>query len=120
MRNTRNLAVVALAASIFAGAPAWAHTELISSNPAAGATVASPETITLTFSEEIAPAFSGFELVMVEHDMTMPVETELAEDGKTLVGALEDPLMPGAYTIAWHVASGDGHRMTGDVAFEVE
>jgi methionine-rich copper-binding protein CopC len=120
MRKTRNLAIVALAAGILAGAPAWAHTELVSSDPASGATVAPPETITLIFSEEIAPAFSGFNLAMVGRDMTVQVETELAEDGKTLVGALEKTLTPGAYTIAWHVASGDGHRMTGEIPFDVE
>ncbi|HEX2800720.1 MAG TPA: copper homeostasis periplasmic binding protein CopC [Phenylobacterium sp.] len=98
---------------------AAAHAKLLSSNPTANATVAAPKTITLTFSEKLAPAFSGFDLVMVEHNVKIPVKTTVSKDGKSIVGTPQGAFVKGSYKVNWHAASSDGHRMTGDVAFKV-
>jgi methionine-rich copper-binding protein CopC len=109
-------AAVALAAS----GPALAHTHLVQSSPAAGATVKTgPKTITLTFNERLVPTFSTFELTMPAHGMKVPVKTAVSRDGKQIVGTLESPLKAGSYTVAWTAAGSDGHKMTGEVAFKV-
>lgn len=115
------LAALVGSAMLAANSPAWAHAHLVSSNPAANATVsAAPKTITLTFSAKVAPAFSKFELVMPEHGgMKVPVKTAVSKDGKSIVGAVSAPLAKGAYKIAWSAASADGHKMTGEVPFTV-
>lgn len=108
-------------AMLAASSPVWAHAHLVSSNPAANATVsAAPKTITLTFSAKVAPAFSKFELVMPEHGgMKVPVKTAVSKDGKSIVGTVSAPLAKGAYKIAWSAASADGHKMSGEVPFTV-
>jgi methionine-rich copper-binding protein CopC len=115
------LAALVGSAMLVASSPAWAHAHLVSSNPAANATVGSaPKTITLTFSAKVAPAFSKFELVMPEHGgMKVPVKTAVSKDGKSIVGTVSAPLAKGAYKIAWSAASADGHKMTGEVPFTV-
>ena len=43
----------------------------------------------------------------------------VAADGRTLVIAPKSPLGAGTYSVAWHVVSGDTHRITGNYAFAV-
>ena len=102
-----------------ARAAALAHTRLVSSNPAANATVKAPATITLRFSERLVPAFSKFDLSMPAHRMVVPVRTAISADGQQLVGTPTAALAPGEYTVTWTVASQDGHRMTGHFNFKV-
>lgn len=122
MTRTRfGLAGLIGSAAVFATSPAWAHAQLVSSNPVANATVAAPpKAITLTFNEKLAPAFSKFELVMPEHGgMKVAVKTAVSADGMSITGAPEAALTKGAYKIVWTAASADGHRMNGEVAFTV-
>lgn len=114
------LAVALIGAGLATANPAFAHTKLVSSNPAANATVTtSPRTITLTFNERVVPAFSKFELSMPEHDMNVPVETTVSSDGKRIIGTLRSPLHKGSYAIHWTAAGSDGHKMEGHVNFKV-
>ena len=119
MNRLRTLALIGGALTMALAAPVYAHTELVRSDPGANATVKSPKTITLTFSERIVPAFSRFELTMPAHKMKIPVETAVSADGKRIVGTVSSTLMKGAYTITWTAAGADGHRMTGKLGFTV-
>lgn len=115
------LAALAGASALLATSPAWAHAHLVSSNPAANATVAAaPKAITLTFSEKLVPAFSKFDLTMPGHGgMKVAVKTTVSTDGKSITGTPEAALTKGAYKIVWTAASADGHKMNGEVAFKV-
>lgn len=117
---SRFLVPVAISALLAVAAPqvAVAHSRLVSSNPAANATVAAPRAIVLTFSERSVPAFSGLELVNAQGTAT-ELRTAVSQDGKTLTGTPARPLAAGAYTVNWRIASGDGHRMTGSFNFTV-
>lgn len=120
MNRFFGLVAIGAAATLLAGSPAFAHTELVRSNPAANATVrTSPRTITLTFNERVVPAFSKFELTMPAHRMNVPVRTTVSRDGKRIIGTVGSRLMKGTYKITWTAAGADGHRMTGEVAFKV-
>ncbi|MBN9319273.1 MAG: copper resistance protein CopC [Caulobacterales bacterium 68-7] len=122
MRNRYfGLAALSGATALLATSPAWAHAQLVSSNPAANAAVAAaPKVITLTFNEKLVPAFSKFELTMPEHGgMKVPVKTTVSTDGKSITGTPEAALAKGAYKIVWTAASADGHKMNGEVAFKV-
>lgn len=119
MFNLRIATLAAAAAALtLVASEAEAHARLVSVTPAAGAAVASPRTISLTFSERVAPAFSGFDLVNAA-GATIRVQTRVSEDGKTISGAPARPLSAGAYVVNWRVASPDGHRMTGSTNFTV-
>lgn len=115
-----HLGVAVAAATLLVASQAAAHAKLVSSNPAANATVAAPKTITLTFSEKLVPAFSKFEVVMPEHGgMKVAVKTTVSKDGKSLTGAPTAALSDGAYKVVWTAATADGHKMSGEVAFKV-
>jgi methionine-rich copper-binding protein CopC len=110
--------VGAAGALLLVATQADAHARVVASTPAASATVTSPRAITVTFSERVAPAFSGLEVVNAA-GVKSAVPTTVSEDGKTLSGRLARALLAGAYTVNWHAASADGHRMTGSIAFTV-
>ena len=119
MRNFNLAPFIAVAAAVaFAGGPAAAHARLVSATPAPNGTVAATRTVSLTFSERTVPAFSGFDIVNATGEK-VAVRTTVAEDGKTLTGALARPLVAGAYRVDWRIASSDGHRMTGSYTFTV-
>ncbi|MGX1745981.1 MULTISPECIES: copper homeostasis periplasmic binding protein CopC [unclassified Brevundimonas] len=109
---------VALASAVLTPIAAQAHARLVSVTPAAKSTVASPRTVTLTFSERVAPAFSSFDVVNAAGTKAT-IRTEVSQDGKTITGALARPLAAGAYVVNWRIASVDGHRMTGSYDFVV-
>lgn len=113
------LSALTVSAALVVATPALAHAKLVASTPAAESTVAAPRSIALTFNEKVVPAFSSFEVVMVGHDMKVPVKTTVSSDGKTITGAPQGRFMAGAYTINWTIASSDGHRMKGTVPFRV-
>jgi len=120
MTLRKSLSIAAAAAALLVAGQAAAHAKLVASTPAANATVAAPKTITLTFNEPLVPAFSGFDLSM-GHGMKMTVKTTVSTDRKTLSGAPQGALMPGAYTLHWHAAAADdGHRMDGVLTFTVK
>lgn len=119
MTPIRTLIGRAGVAALAVTAPASAHTRLVSSNPAANATVEAPATITLRFSERLVPAFSKFDLSMPAHRMVIPVRTAISTDGQQIVGTPTAALAAGEYTVTWTAASQDGHRMTGHFNFKV-
>ncbi len=97
-----------------------AHAKLLQSSPAADSTVPAPKSIALTFSEKVAPAFSGFDLAMGE-GMTMQMTTQVSDDGKTITGTPTGSFMAGTYKITWHAAAvDDGHRTEGSFTFTVK
>ncbi|ORM86829.1 hypothetical protein HA42_00170 [Pantoea deleyi] len=101
---------------------AAAHAHLRSSAPADNAQVAaSPDTLTLTFSEDIEAAFSGVTLV---DSHQKPVATDkarvAADQKKQLIVGLSQPLKAGDYQVNWHVLSVDGHKTAGHYRFSVK
>lgn len=116
----RALFVTTLAASTLIASQASAHARLVASDPAANATVAAPKTVSLTFNEKLAPAFSTFEIARAD-GVKIPVKTTVSKDRKTVSGAPRDRLAAGAYKVTWRVAAADdGHRMDGSVTFTVK
>lgn len=116
---TRRVAVVVLAgvlALLLGPAPAWAHTELRSSTPADGASVAQPPSqVELTFSEEVPAA--GATVTVTGPDRVDRAAGPATGDGGTLTVPLR-PLGPaGAYTVGYRVVSDDGHPVAGTVTF---
>ena len=117
-RFTPVLAAFGLAACM--AGPALAHTDLIKSSPAEGASVASPKTIILTFSEKVVSAFSGYDLAMGD-GKKIAVATATSADGKIVTLSPQRSLVAGSYKLNWHAASSEyGHRTDGVVSFKVK
>jgi methionine-rich copper-binding protein CopC len=117
MKNILAVAAMGIALGI---CPAFAHTDLIRSSPAADSTVPAPKTIVLTFSEKVAPAFTGVALTMSD-GMKYAGAVAISPDGKIITVTPKGSLMPGSYKLAWHAAAAeDGHRTEGAFAFKVK
>jgi len=121
------IAAAALSLAILPGA-ALAHSKLLSSSPAANATVAKPTKLTLTCSEKFLAPMSGVELVMtgmpgMADHAPMPIKgfkTSVAPDGKTMIVTLPRALPAGSYELKWHIEGADQHRMEGGYSFKVK
>jgi methionine-rich copper-binding protein CopC len=119
-RNTLLTAVALGAVALLSASQALAHASLVKSDPAANATVAAPKTITLTFDEELTPAFSGFDASMSD-GMKVKFKTTVSKDKKTITGVPTGPMMAGAYKLSWHAAAADdGHKTAGTLTFTVK
>lgn len=98
-----------------------AHAHLEQQSPAADSQVASPQVLTLNFSEGIEPGFSG---VVVTDAQKQVIKTGTAtrdEKNKAqLTVPLEQTLAPGVYRVDWHVVSVDGHKTKGSYRFSVK
>lgn len=113
--------ILALALALAPWAAAEAHAKLVSSNPAAGATVAPTSNIALHFSEAISDKLSGAAVSDAANAKTPTSAMLEPKNPKTLMVMLAQPLKPGVYTVAWHaVASDDGHRTQGAFTFTVK
>ena len=116
-----------LVALAFAGV-AQAHTRLVSSSPAANATVAKPGRVVLTFNERVVANFTGATLAMTSmpgmashQPMAITGFTSaMSADGKTLTLTMRRALSAGTYQLRWHAAGADTHRMEGTFTFTVK
>lgn len=112
-------AVLVAGSVILLGAgPAAAHTEVMSTVPAAGATVSAPvEIVRLTFSRPVSPRQAQ---VLV----AAPDGADLA-DGPARVssGSVSQQLTrsaaAGSYLVSYRVVADDGHPITGQVSFSM-
>lgn len=95
------------------------HAALLSSEPAAGASLAAaPSRIRLVFSEPIEASMSGVSIASAGGSrVALAVSTD-PRDSRTLI-ASSPALPPGAYTVRWHAFSDDGHRVDGAFAFTI-
>ncbi|MCU5775875.1 CopC domain-containing protein YobA [Erwiniaceae bacterium BAC15a-03b] len=109
--------------SVLAFSPSvLAHAHLKNQYPAANAHVdASPQALTLTFSEDIEPAFSGLEIAGANNQpLPLAKAQRNGAQKNQLIVPLEKPLPGGTYQVKWHVLSVDGHKTKGNYRFSVK
>lgn len=101
----------------FAGA-GIAHTDLVSSNPAAGETISStdvPDSIALTFSEP--PLLEGSAIVLANEDGSPVTAEDVALEGSTLSIPWPTDIKSGLVTVTWRIAADDGHVLSDKFTF---
>lgn len=109
-------------AGLLTATGALAHAHLQQQIPASGAQLAaSPQTLTLSFSEGIEPAFSGVSVTgPQQHAVATGKLTRSADNPIQVTVPVAETLRPGEYTVAWHVVSVDGHKTKGQYTFSVK
>jgi hypothetical protein len=119
--TTRFLVTLSTATGLLvAASQAAAHARLVSANPSATATVATPRTITLHFNEKLVAKFSGLDVMKANGTKVGVAAGVPPTDPKAIVGVVSGNLAPGAYMVMWHaVAADDGHRTKGAYNFTV-
>lgn len=121
MSRMTSLPAVAVIAMSLLGSAAYAHPELQSAEPAAGAAMmTSPKQIRVTFNENVIPQLSGIEVKDQAGKMipTGKAATDPANK-KLLIVPVNDQLPPGDYKVEWHAVSDDTHRVKGSYSFSV-
>jgi methionine-rich copper-binding protein CopC len=115
----RKIIVLAAALSALLVGQADAHARLIMGTPKAGTTVAAPKALTLHYSESIVTAASS---VKVTGPAAVVATGPLALDKtkRVVTVPLTGPLAPGAYKVAWHMKTEDGHETDGSFGFTVK
>lgn len=97
--------------------PVWAHAELVSSEPAAGATVPSGlRQLSLTFNEDLSP---GSQLVVYADQFAPVPGVTSTVDGPVLRAEFAAALREGVYTVQWTAVGSDGHPVAGSYQFAI-
>lgn len=120
-------AIAMITAPLAVPSVALAHARVVATTPAAGATVARPRVVTLTFSEALLPPTAAASIVMTSmpgmanHSpmMIRNFVTAWSDSNRTMTLTLRQPLRAGSYEVRWQAAGSDGHRMNGTVNFIV-
>lgn len=110
-------AIAAGVAIVAAGTAAAAHAAFVGSDPADGAAVLAPPSVTLTFTEELLAL--GIDIAVTDEagaDRTAG-DPDLSVARQVTVPV--DATDPGAYTVRYRVVSIDGHVVEGAVHFTV-
>lgn len=109
----------AAALPLVAAGAAFAHADLASAVPAVGATVpTAPTEVAITFTEEVAPKFSGIQVLDAKGARVDQGEAQTAADNAKLLSVGLKPLSPGVYKVVWHAtAADDSHKTKGDFTF---
>ena len=120
-RSTRRaMAILVMMTSsvMLAGGLASAHSQLVSSSPADGATLAEPPTsIVLTFNEALIPDVDS---VSINDEFGNVVASQsITPDGAELRVPWPSGLPAGTYQVAYRVVSGDGHPVVGAINFTI-
>lgn len=119
------LAVAAL--GLIAPQIAVAHTQLVSSSPAANARVVAPTKIELRFNEAVIGATARATIAMtgmpgMANHAPMAITgftAQIGKDRKSMTLLLRRPLTAGTYLVTWTAAGADTHRMSGTFSFTV-
>lgn len=99
--------------------PALAHDELIGTDPAGGAVLASPPTsLTLTFSGILLDEEGATEVAVLDASGASLTDGDPVLDGVRVTQALTGE-GSGTVTVQWRVVSSDGHPISGEYAFSV-
>ena len=106
---------------MFSVRPVWAHANLISSEPAANATLErGPEVIRLTFTEPLEPQFSGITLRDAEGSIVSTPPSEIDPEDPLVILLVPGDLPDGLYTVSWRsLSAADGHQAAGSFVFVV-
>lgn len=119
MRKLVAGALVSMVTVVALAGPASAHAQLISTQPASGAVLASsPTAVTVRFDESVGVRPDGLQLrdatgTRVDHGGLRRID-----GGRTIQLPVSD-LPNGGYVVTWRVVSADGHPVSGGVSWRI-
>ena len=96
------------------------HTALKSSSPARNAIVATPTSVSLTFTERVNPALSSISILTHDSTEVEKLVVKATSEPARIAGVVKTRLTPAAYVIRWKTVSADGHVVRGTFGFTVK
>jgi copper resistance protein C len=120
--SMRAFALTAVAALVMSHSAAFAHAELATSNPPAGATVqTAPTAVSITFTEEVEPKFSTIEVQDAKGKRVDQGAAKTEADDAKILSVAVKPLTGGTYKVIWHaISSDDSHKTNGSYQFTIK
>jgi copper transport protein len=116
VRLRRAVATLVMLCALLATAPAFAHAQLLSSDPAANAVLAAaPDAVRLMFNEPV----TALRVELIGPDAARTDLTAGTASGAMVVIALPVGLAAGTSIVSWRVVSTDGHPIAGTLIFSV-
>lgn len=113
------LVLALLAMSLLPGL-AFAHTQLRSAFPGGGDHLSvAPRQLRLTFTEAVELALTRLALTGPNGAVELAPLALHPDSAAVLLGAIQSPLVAGAYTVNWQIAGADGHPVRGEYSFVV-
>jgi len=120
MSNVIAVALVAAIASIAGGTAAKAHAILDHTSPPVGSTVAAaPAVLSLSFTQELEPAFSNITVTNEAGQRVDLGNVQVPPGAPAELRVGLGPLPPGTYTVSWRVVSVDTHPTQGSFQFTI-
>lgn len=114
-RGRWSVVIAVMLCVLLPAAPAAAHNSLTGSDPADGARLAeAPERIRLSFLSRLDPTTTKVTITGPDNATTAGGKPQF--DGSRVTVPFT-PGPAGTYTVAYQVASGDGHPIKGDIQF---
>lgn len=117
-RGLRRLAL--LFAGLSVATAAFAHVFPQKQEPGAGATVASPAQIRITFDGPLEPAFSALTVTDAAGTQVNTAKAVVDAAQRAVIALPLPALSAGRYTVHWIAVAEDGHRTHGDYTFDVK
>ena len=118
MRLIKSLLVFA---AIFLAAPAFAHSNLVTANPGANATlVEMPNEVRLEFNEDLLLVgdLNPNKVEVVDSEGNL-VSGAISVDKQYISAPIDPGTAPGKFTVKYRVTSADGHPIEGEYGFSV-
>ena len=119
MHRTRwVVGLIVLVAATVLPATAMAHADLASATPAEDAELdEAPDEVRLTFTEELDPDGSAFDVTDAAGNEVGRGEVDLDVADRNVLAGHVTISDPGLHTVAWSVISSDGHEASGSYTF---
>ncbi len=113
-------ALAATIAAALAAATAEGHAFLDHASPAVGSSIpTAPAAVTLWFTQDLEPAFSSVSVTNQAGQRVDLGNVQVPQGHPDELQVGLKALMPGTYTVSWHVVSVDTHPTEGRFSFQV-
>jgi copper resistance protein C len=120
IRRRAKASATLLLAGLVLASTAFAHVFPQKQEPGAGATVASPAAVKITFDGPLEPAFSSLTVTDAAGKQMNTAKAAVDAHDPAVMTVPLPALSAGHYTVHWVAVASDGHRTHGDYAFDVK
>jgi methionine-rich copper-binding protein CopC len=111
---------MALAAGLVFAGTSFAHVFPQKQEPGAGASVASPPEVRITFDGPLEPAFTTLTVTDATGKQVNTSRSSVDAKEPTIAFVALPVLPTGHYVVHWAAVADDGHRTHGDYPFDVK
>jgi methionine-rich copper-binding protein CopC len=116
----RNVAILSLIFATLFTPSAWAHSAVVSQNPAPSSEIQElPVSLEITFNEKLLDLGSGNQIQMLDPNGDEVTTGDLTISNETLSRKLTPSSVLGEYYVSYRAVSTDGHVIAGEYTFSL-